>query len=83
MLFDYQQTLAGIQSSASDDCVRILTENGKGFGATREQVRKLRDCLDGEAITVLRQGRRGDRSGLAKTRRPRPLAGTSSHRRGT
>lgn len=57
MLFDYQHTLAGIQSSASDDCVRILTENGEDFGATREKVRKLRDCLDGEAITVLRQAR--------------------------
>jgi hypothetical protein len=57
MLSEYQQTLAGIQSSASDDCVRILAENGKDFGETRERVRKLRELLDAEAIGVLRQAR--------------------------
>lgn len=57
MVSEYQQTLAGIQSSASDDCVRILTENGADFGATRDQVRKLRESLDAEAIGVLRQAR--------------------------
>jgi hypothetical protein len=57
MLSEYQQTLAGIQSSASDDCVRILTENGKDFGLTRDRVRKLRECLDNDAIGVLRQAR--------------------------
>ena len=57
MLSDYQQTLAGIQSSASDDCVRILTENGKDFGETRDRVRKLRESLNAEAIGVLRHAR--------------------------
>jgi hypothetical protein len=57
MLSEYQQTLVGIQSSASDDCVRILTENGKEFGETRDKVRKLRESLDAEAIGVLRQAR--------------------------
>ncbi len=57
MLSAYQQTLAGIQSSASDDCVRILTENGKEFGETRDTVRKLRETLGGEAIGVLRKAR--------------------------
>jgi hypothetical protein len=57
MLSEYQQTLAGIQSSASDDCVRILTENGKDFGKTRDKVRKLRESLSAEAIGVLRQAR--------------------------
>jgi hypothetical protein len=57
MLSEYQQTLAGIQSSASDDCVRILTENGKDFGETRERVRKLRESLNAEAIAVLRETR--------------------------
>jgi hypothetical protein len=57
MLSEYQLTLAGIQSSASDDCVRILTENGKEFGETRERVRKLREALDSRAIGVLRQAR--------------------------
>ena len=57
MLSEYQQTLVGIQSSASDDCVRILTENGKDFGETRDKVRKLRELLNAEAIGVLRQAR--------------------------
>ena len=57
MLSEYQQTLTGIQSPASDDCVRILTENGAEFGATRDKVRKLRESLDVEAIGVLRQAR--------------------------
>ncbi len=57
MLSEYQQTLTGIQSSASDDCVRILTENGKEFGTTRDKVRKLRESLNAEAIAVLRQAR--------------------------
>jgi len=57
MLSEYQQTLTGIQSSASDDCVRILTENGKDFGETRDTVRKLRELLNPEAIAVLRQAR--------------------------
>ncbi len=57
MLSEYQQTLAGIQSSASDDCVRILTENGKDFGETRDKVRKLRETLDADAMGLLRQAR--------------------------
>ena len=57
MLSEYQQTLAGIQSSTSDDCVRILTENGQEFGATRDKVRKLREFLNNETIGVLRQAR--------------------------
>ena len=57
MLSEYQQTLAGIQSSVSDDCVRILTENGKDFGETRDRVRKLRELLNAEAIGVLGQAR--------------------------
>ena len=58
MLSEFQQTLMGIQSSASDDCVRILTENGSDFGETRDKVRKLRESLNAEAIGVLRQARK-------------------------
>jgi len=57
LLSEFQQTLVGIQSSSSDDCVRILTENEANFGETRDKVRKLRESLDGEAIAVLRQAR--------------------------
>jgi hypothetical protein len=57
LLLDYQQTLVGIQSSASDDCVRILTENGPQFAETRDKVRKIRESLDDEAIALLRESR--------------------------
>jgi hypothetical protein len=57
LLSEFQQTLVGIQSSTSDDCVRILSENGANFGDTRDKVRKLREALDGDAISVLLQAR--------------------------
>ena len=57
VLTEYQQTLVGIQGSASDDCVRILTETGAIFDETRERVRKLREALDDKALGLLRQAR--------------------------
>ena len=57
MLSEYQQTLLGIQASASDDCVRILTENGPQFGEVRDRVRNIRESLDGNAIALLRNSR--------------------------
>jgi hypothetical protein len=55
LLTEFQQTLIGIQTSTSDDCMLILTENGANFGETRDKVRKLRESLDGDAIGILRQ----------------------------
>jgi hypothetical protein len=57
LLSEFQQTLVGIQSSASDDCVRILTENGSQFADTRDKVRRMRESLDAETIALLRQSR--------------------------
>src|SRR5262249_48115709 len=57
LLGEYHQTLGGIQGSANDDCVRILTETGTIFGEAREKVRKLREALDDKALGVLRQAR--------------------------
>lgn len=57
LLSEFQQTLVGIQSSASDDCVRILTENGPHFAEIRDKVRNLRECLDNNAIELLRNSR--------------------------
>ena len=57
LLSEFQQTLMGIQSSTSDDCVRTLTENGANFAETRDNVRKMRESLDADAIAVLRQAR--------------------------
>jgi hypothetical protein len=57
LLSEFQQTLVGIQSSASDDCVRILTEHGPHFAETRDKVRKMRESLNAKAIALLRQSR--------------------------
>jgi len=57
MLSEYQQTLIGIQASASDDSVRILTENGPQFGEVRDKVRNIRELLDSKAIELLRNSR--------------------------
>ena len=58
MVKDFQQTLAGIQSSSSDDCVRILNETGDIFEENREKVRQLRTKLDDDAVNLIRQARR-------------------------
>ena len=79
MLSEYQQTLVGIQSSASDDCVRILTENGKDFGETRDKVRKLRESLNAEAIGVLAASPTSNGASLAAACRSQPLAGNRDH----
>ena len=52
-----EQHLLGIQASASDDCVRILTENGPQFAEVRDKVRNLRESLDSKAIALLRNSR--------------------------
>ena len=57
LLSEFQQTLVGIQASASDDCVRILTEHGSHFAETRDKLRKMRESLDAKAIALLRQSR--------------------------
>ena len=62
MVSEYQQTLAGIQASAADDCVRMLTEDGADFAVTRDRVRKLREALNAEAMGVLRQARQATES---------------------
>src|SRR5258708_7240495 len=57
LLSEFQETLVGIQSSASDDCVRILTENGSQFGATRDKVRNLRESLNSKTLALLQKSR--------------------------
>ena len=57
LLSEFQETLLGIQSSASDDCVRILTENGPHFAEIRDKVRNIRESLDTAALALLRQSR--------------------------
>ena len=55
---DFEQTLSGILSSSSDDCVRILTETGEQFQEQRERVRDIRTKLDDKAVNLLRDARR-------------------------
>jgi chromosome segregation and condensation protein ScpB len=57
MLDEYQQTLQGIRSSASDDCVRTLVEAGAAFAVTRTKVRRLRETLNDEALSLLQDAR--------------------------
>ena len=44
-------------SSAADDCVRILTENGSQFTEPETKVRKMPESLDAKTIALLRQYR--------------------------
>jgi hypothetical protein len=57
LLGEFQQTLLGIQASASDDSVRILTETGKEFQKAREKVHRLQETLNENAIAHLREAR--------------------------
>jgi hypothetical protein len=47
----------GIQSSSSDDCVRVLTETGDAFRESRERLRKMCAALDDNALTHIREAR--------------------------
>jgi hypothetical protein len=57
LLTDFQHTLVGIQSSTSDDCVRLLTETGDLFQEQRERIRKMRGALDDTTIQRIREAR--------------------------
>ena len=82
LLSEFRQTLLGIQSSASDDCVRTLTENGKDFGETRDYVRKLRESLNAEAIGMIRQARQATNQVWQRlaAHNPTPELGTTVER---
>jgi len=57
LLEEYQKTLQGILTSASDDCIRILSETGAIFKESQERVRVLRETLTDQSLAVLRQAR--------------------------
>src|SRR4030095_9936615 len=57
LVTDFQQTCMGIQSSSSDDCVRLLTETGDVFRENRERLRKMSAVLDDTALTNIREAR--------------------------
>lgn len=57
LLEEYYKTLENIVASASDDCVRFLTDEGKAFKDMRNKVRQMRLALDGNGLATFNTGR--------------------------
>jgi hypothetical protein len=59
LVAEFHQTLSGILSSTSDDCVRILTETGELFLNMRNRVKKIRKQLaDAAAVKRITEARK-------------------------
>ena len=56
-LADYQSTLNQIVSSATDDCVRMLADEGRSLKQSIERVRTIRENLTDNNLSVLRRAR--------------------------
>ena len=56
-LDDYRDLLTGVQAAASDDCVRMLTGEGRTFKELRDRVRSMRDALKPSQLDLLRRAR--------------------------
>jgi len=56
-LADYQSTLNQIVSSATDDCVRMLADEGRSLKQNIERVRTIRENLTDNSLSVLRRAR--------------------------
>ncbi|MGH7493131.1 MAG: BREX system P-loop protein BrxC [bacterium] len=56
-LESYQQTLNGILTAASDDCVRILAGEGKSFKEARDRVQRIRQAVTDSGFEVMQQAR--------------------------
>ena len=74
VLTEYQQTLMGIQSSASDDCVRILTETGALFEIEPGKSSTLAGIAHRAGDGRYQAGSSGVPAGLAATRTSQPFA---------
>ena len=79
MLSEYQQTLVGIQSSASDDCVRILTENGSGLRRNQRQGAEAAGIAECRGHWRPATSPTGNRPSLAAACSPLPLARNRQH----
>ncbi len=53
-LEEYRQTLVGIETAASDDCVRILAGEGKSFKEARDRAREIREAISSGAPAIIR-----------------------------
>ena len=56
-LEDYHQTLAGIQSAASDDCVRTLAGEGESLESSRNRLHQIHAALTENGLDTIRQAR--------------------------
>ncbi|MCX7112724.1 MAG: hypothetical protein NTX45_21885 [Proteobacteria bacterium] len=56
-LQDYEDTLNTIETGSNDDCVNSLAGIGSSLKESREQLRKLGECLDEAGLTTLGQAR--------------------------
>jgi hypothetical protein len=52
LLEDYNQTLNGIQTAASDDCVKILVGEGKSLQSARDRVRAIQNVFGGSSTGI-------------------------------
>lgn len=57
ILDDYYQMLVGIQSAASDDCVRTLAGEGKSLKELREKARRIRGAVTDTNVAAIRRAR--------------------------
>lgn len=56
-LEDYHQTLTGIQSAASDDCVRTLAGEGESLESSRNRLHQIQTALTDGGLATIRQAR--------------------------
>ncbi len=57
MLDEFRSTLAGIQTAASDDCVRIAAGEGKSLREARDRVRGIREAVSDTNLALLKAAR--------------------------
>ena len=57
LLEEYRQTLAGVSSAASDDCVRTLAGEGNSLKETRNNVRRIREAVGGDGLNLIKRAR--------------------------
>lgn len=57
ILEEYRELLTGVQTAASDDCVRMLAGEGRSFKDLRDRVRSMRDALRPAQLNLLLRAR--------------------------
>lgn len=57
-LTEYQTTLTGALTAPSDDCVRMLAEEGKSLQESRQRLLKAERALDADGLALLARARK-------------------------